>query len=43
MLTAIAIDDEPPALEVVQSHASKVSFIDLKAVFTDAFKAMEYL
>jgi len=43
MLTAIAIDDEPPALEVVQSHASKVSFIDLRAVFTDAFKAMEYL
>ncbi|RPA69137.1 DNA-binding response regulator [Cyclobacteriaceae bacterium YHN15] len=43
MLTAIAIDDEPLALEVVKSHASKVPFIDLKMVFTDAIKALEYL
>jgi two-component system LytT family response regulator len=43
MLTAIAIDDEPLALEVVQAHALKVPFIELKATFTDAFKAMEYL
>lgn len=43
MLTAIAIDDEPIALEVVHSHASKVGFIDLKAEFTDAFKAIEFL
>jgi two-component system LytT family response regulator len=43
MLTAIAIDDEPLALEVVRSHADKVSFLDLRAEFTDAFKAMEFL
>lgn len=43
MLTAIAIDDEPLALEVVRSHASKVPFIDLKMVFIDAIKALEYL
>lgn len=43
MLTAIAIDDEPMALEVIKSHASKVPFLDLKAVFTDAIKALEYL
>lgn len=43
MLTAIAIDDEPIALDVVRSHASKVGFIDLKADFTDAFKAIEFL
>lgn len=43
MLTAIAIDDEPIALDVVRSHASKVGFIDLKAGFTDAFKAIEFL
>jgi len=43
MLTTIAIDDEPLALEVVRSHAEKVPFIDLKASFTDAFKAMAYL
>ena len=42
-MTAIAIDDEPIALEIVQSHASKVPFLELKAVFTDAFKALEYL
>jgi two-component system LytT family response regulator len=43
MITAIAIDDEPLALEVVRSHAAKVPFLNLKAEFTDAFKAMEYL
>jgi DNA-binding LytR/AlgR family response regulator len=43
LITAIAIDDEPPALEVVRSHASKIPFINLKAEFTDAFKAIEYL
>jgi len=43
LLTAIAIDDEPIALEVVRSHASKVPFLNLKAEFTDAFKAMEFL
>src|ERR1700748_1069044 len=43
MFTAIAVDDEPLALEVVRSHAAKVPFIDLKANFTDAFKAMDYL
>jgi len=42
-MKAIAIDDEPLALEVVRAHAEKVPFLDLKAVFTDAFKAMEYL
>ncbi|MBD1364857.1 response regulator transcription factor [Mucilaginibacter sp. ZT4R22] len=42
-MTAVAIDDEPLALGVVRSHAAKVPFVDLKAEFTDAFKAMEYL
>ena len=43
MLTAIAIDDEPMALEVVKVHASKVPFLDLKESFTNAIKALEYL
>jgi two-component system LytT family response regulator len=43
MLTAIAIDDEPQALEVVRLHAAKVSFLELKAGFTDAFEAIPYL
>src|SRR5919202_1163594 len=42
-MTAIAVDDEPIALEIIKSHAAKVPFLDLKAVFTDAFKALEYL
>ena len=42
-MKAIAIDDEPLALEVVKSHASKVPFLELQAVFTDAFKALEYM
>ncbi len=42
-MKAIAIDDEPIALEIVKAHAAKVPFLDLKAVFTDAFKALEYL
>lgn len=42
-MNAIALDDEPMALEVIKSHASKVPFLNLVATFTDAFKAMEYL
>ena len=42
-MKGIAIDDEPIALEVVRSHASKVPFLNLKADFTDAFKALEYI
>ena len=42
-MKAIAVDDEPLALEVVKSHASKVPYLELSAVFTDAFKALEYL
>ena len=43
MLKAIAIDDEPVALEVIKNLAARISFIELSAVFTDAFKAIEYL
>ncbi len=42
-MKAIAIDDEPIALKVIESHASKVPFLDLKASFTDAFEALAYL
>jgi two-component system, LytTR family, response regulator len=42
-MKAIAIDDEPIALEIIKSHAAKVPFLELKAEFTDAFKALEYL
>jgi len=42
-MIAIAIDDEPIALDVVKSLASKVPFITLQAVFTNAFEAIAYL
>lgn len=43
MLYAIAIDDEPIALEVVKSLSAKVPFIELKACFTNAFEALDFL
>ena len=42
-MIAIAIDDEPLALEVVRSHAAKVPFIELVATFTDAFQALDFM
>ncbi len=42
-MKAIAIDDEPIALEIIKAHAAKVPFLQLKAEFTDALKALEYL
>ncbi|GHN02403.1 DNA-binding response regulator [Cytophagales bacterium WSM2-2] len=42
-MKAVAVDDEPMALEVVRSHAAKVPFLELKAGFTDAFQALDYL
>lgn len=42
-MIAIAIDDEPIALDVVKSHANKVPFIELQATFTNAFSAISHL
>lgn len=42
-MKAIAVDDEPIALQIIESHAAKVPFLELKASFTDAFRAMDYL
>jgi len=43
MLTAIVIDDEPIAVEVVKNLAEKIPFINLVRGFTSAFEAMDYL
>lgn len=43
MIRAIAIDDEPMALEVIKAHAQKVSFLELKATFFSASEALECL
>jgi len=42
-MKAIAVDDESLALEIVNAHAAKVPFLELKGCFTDAFKALEYM
>lgn len=43
MLKAIAIDDEPLALEVIRSLSEKVPFLQMEGYFTDAFKALDFL
>src|SRR5580693_4076192 len=43
MLRAIAIDDEPIALDVIKSLSAKISFIEIKKYFTDAFEALDFL
>ena len=43
MLAAIAIDDEPIALDIVKSLAAKIPFLSMKAFFTNAFEAADFL
>lgn len=43
MIKAIAVDDEPLALEVIRSHAARVPFLQVDAYFTNAFEAIDYL
>src|ERR1700754_20295 len=43
MLKAIAIDDEPMALEVIRNLSAKIPFLNLSATFTNAFEAMDYI
>ncbi|MDW3192200.1 MAG: LytTR family DNA-binding domain-containing protein [Cytophagales bacterium] len=42
-LTAIALDDEPNGLEIIEQYAAKVDFLELKAVFVSPSRAMSYL
>ncbi|MFC6196038.1 LytR/AlgR family response regulator transcription factor [Dyadobacter subterraneus] len=42
-IKSIAVDDEPIALEIIESLAAKVSFLSLQASFVNAFDAIEYL
>ncbi len=43
MISAIAIDDEPIALDVLKTHAVKIPFLDLKATFLSTTEAMAFL
>lgn len=42
-MIAIALDDEPIALDIVNAHASKVPFLELQATFTNPFHALTHL
>jgi DNA-binding LytR/AlgR family response regulator len=43
MINAIAIDDEPPALNILQNFCERVDFIDLQKTFTGPNDALKYL
>jgi len=43
MIKAIALDDEPPALKVVESFCSRVDFIDLVKTYTNPEDALKHL
>jgi DNA-binding LytR/AlgR family response regulator len=43
MISCIAIDDEPPALKVIESFCEQVSDLDLKKTFTSPTEAIHYL
>jgi len=43
MITCIAIDDEPKALEVIERYCEKTSLVSLKATFREPIKAIEFL
>lgn len=42
-IKAIALDDEPLALEVIKTFSAKVDFLDLKQTFTTPADAINYL
>ncbi|MFD1256146.1 LytR/AlgR family response regulator transcription factor [Mucilaginibacter terrae] len=42
-MRAIAIDDEPVALDIIKAHALKVPFIQLQGTFLSATRALAYL
>ena len=42
-LRCIAIDDEPIALNVIEAHAGKVPFLDLRRTFVNAIEALAFL
>jgi DNA-binding LytR/AlgR family response regulator len=43
MITTIAVDDEPLALEVIKAFCTKVSFIKLAGTFTEPAAAFRFL
>lgn len=42
-MIAIAIDDEPPALSIIERFCSQIEYIDLKKTFSNPADAVRYL
>jgi len=40
-ITCFAIDDEPPALKIIQEYCSRIPYLQLKASITDPFDAVQ--
>lgn len=43
IIHAIAIDDEPLALQLIEQYAKKLDWLEIDATFSDAMEAKEYL
>lgn len=43
MIAAIALDDEPPALEVIEALCAGLDFVELQKTFSSAAEAMKYI
>ena len=43
MMTCIAIDDEPKALEVIERYCQKIASVSLRATFREPLRAIEFL
>ena len=43
MIKAIAVDDEPVALDVIKNHVEKIATIQLIATFVSATEALKYI
>lgn len=43
MIRAIALDDEPPALAILENFCKKIDYIDLQKTFTKSDEALKYL
>jgi DNA-binding LytR/AlgR family response regulator len=43
MINAIAVDDEPPALSIIENFCQRIDFIKLQKTFTGPNEALKYL
>jgi DNA-binding LytR/AlgR family response regulator len=43
MIKAIAVDDEPPALEILENYCRRTEKVELMKAFTGTSRALEYL